>query len=156
MSKLICWKWYHYLRAKAIIYLLKINDNMDLMVFLRSSRNSENIVSSLQKQYQNFLTKHPDGRISRGSFHDMMKVKGLLVWNIQVAYSFQNDQFNLLKRRNAILGLTQKSLSVTYSACMIQTRCVPSTMCNEELNNCLEEKNIFNAIECCYPLAEAK
>ena len=27
----------------------------------------------LQKQYQNFLTKHPDGRISRGSFHDMMK-----------------------------------------------------------------------------------
>ena len=27
---------------------------------------------------------------------------------------------------------------------------------NAELNNCLEEKNIFNAIECCYHLAEAK
>ena len=139
MSKLICWKWYQNLRAMATIYLLKINDDVDLMVFLRSSRNSANIVLSLQKQYQNFLTKHPDGRISRGSFHDMMKVKGPLVWNIQVAYSFQNDQFNLLKRRNAILGLTRKSLSVTYFACMIQTRWVPS-MCNAELNNCLEEK----------------
>jgi hypothetical protein len=28
----------------------------------------------LQNQYRNFLTKHPDGRISRKSFHDMMKV----------------------------------------------------------------------------------
>ena len=110
MSKLICWKWYHYLRAKAIIYLLKINDNMDLMVFLRSSRNSENIVSSLQKQYQNFLTKHPDGRISRGSFHDMMKVKGFLVWNIQVEYSFQNDQLNLLVTKECYPGTDTEKL----------------------------------------------
>ena len=45
----------------------------------------------LQKQYQNFLTKHPDGRISRGSFHDMMKVlkwinksswSGLYIWRL--------------------------------------------------------------------------
>ena len=27
----------------------------------------------LQKQYQNFLKKHPDGQISRKSFHAMMK-----------------------------------------------------------------------------------
>ena len=26
-----------------------------------------------QKQYQNFLKKHPDGQISRKSFHSMMK-----------------------------------------------------------------------------------
>ena len=108
---------------------------------------------SLQKQYQNFLTKHPDGRISRGSFHDMMKVKGLLVWLFKL--NILSKMTNLSLRRNVILGLTQKSLSVTYSACMIQTRWVPS-MCNAELNNCLEEKNIFNAIEGCYPLAEAK
>ena len=124
MSKLISWKWYHYPRATAIIYLLKINDDIDLMVFFLKLQKKWKVCLSLQKQYQNFLTKHPDGRISRGSFHDMMKVKGPLVWNIQVAYSFQNDQFNLLKRRNAILGLTRKSLSVTYFACMIQTRCV--------------------------------
>ena len=155
MLKSIGWKWYHYLRAMAIISTLKINDDIDLMVFFLKLQKKWKVCLSLQKQYQNFLTKHPDGRISRGSFHDMMKVKGPLVWNIQVAYSFQNDQFNLLKRRNAILGLTRKSLSVTYFACMIQTRWVPS-MCNAELNNCLEEKNIFNAIECCYHLAEAK
>merc|ERR1711962_1025754 len=28
---------------------------------------------AVEKQYQNFLTKHPDGKISRKSFHDMMK-----------------------------------------------------------------------------------
>ena len=27
----------------------------------------------LQRQYQNFLKKHPDGQISRKSFHAMMK-----------------------------------------------------------------------------------
>ena len=30
-------------------------------------------ISILQKQYQNFLKKHPDGQISRKSFHAMMK-----------------------------------------------------------------------------------
>merc|ERR1711953_503069 len=37
------------------------------------ARNTAMEKDAVEKQYQNFLTKHPDGRISRGSFHDMMK-----------------------------------------------------------------------------------
>merc|ERR1711988_1695828 len=29
--------------------------------------------NKVEAQYQNFLTQHPDGRISRKSFHEMMK-----------------------------------------------------------------------------------
>merc|ERR1712066_159406 len=37
------------------------------------ARNTAMDKDSVEKQYQNFLKKHPDGRISRKSFHTMMK-----------------------------------------------------------------------------------
>merc|ERR1711872_1771 len=37
------------------------------------ARNAAMDRDNVESQYQNFLTQHPDGRISRKSFHDMMK-----------------------------------------------------------------------------------
>jgi len=37
------------------------------------ARNTAMDRDNVESQYQNFLTQHPDGRISRKSFHDMMK-----------------------------------------------------------------------------------
>merc|ERR1711963_886182 len=37
------------------------------------AKNTAMEKDAVEKQYQNFLTKHPDGRISRKSFHSMMK-----------------------------------------------------------------------------------
>jgi len=37
------------------------------------ARNTAMDRDKVESQYQNFLTRHPDGRISRKSFHDMMK-----------------------------------------------------------------------------------
>ena len=45
-------------------YLLVIANLVSLLCML---------TVSLQRQYQNFLRKHPDGQISRKSFHSMMK-----------------------------------------------------------------------------------
>jgi len=37
------------------------------------ARNTAMDKGSVEMQYQNFLSKHPDGKISRKSFHEMMK-----------------------------------------------------------------------------------
>lgn len=37
------------------------------------ARNTAMDQMAVESQYRNFLSKHPDGRISRKSFHDMMK-----------------------------------------------------------------------------------
>jgi len=37
------------------------------------ANNTAMDMDAVERQYQNFLTKHPDGKISRRSFHEMMK-----------------------------------------------------------------------------------
>ena len=50
-------------------------DAVEVRMFLgfRILTSSNNLLVILQRQYQNFLKKHPDGQISRKSFHAMMK-----------------------------------------------------------------------------------
>jgi Ca2+-binding EF-hand superfamily protein len=38
------------------------------------ARNTAMNRAAVEEQYKSFLLKHPDGRISRKSFHSMMKV----------------------------------------------------------------------------------
>ena len=48
-------------------------DAVEVRTFLGLLRTTDNLPVILQRQYQNFLKKHPDGQISRKSFHAMMK-----------------------------------------------------------------------------------
>ena len=48
-------------------------DAVEVRTFLGLLRTTDNLLVILQRQYQNFLKKHPDGQISRKSFHAMMK-----------------------------------------------------------------------------------
>ena len=48
-------------------------DAVEVRTFLGLLRITDNLLVILQRQYQNFLKKHPDGQISRKSFHAMMK-----------------------------------------------------------------------------------
>ena len=48
-------------------------DAVEVRTFLGLLRTTVNLLVILQRQYQNFLKKHPDGQISRKSFHAMMK-----------------------------------------------------------------------------------
>ena len=48
-------------------------DAVEVRTFLGLLTTTDNLPVILQRQYQNFLKKHPDGQISRKSFHAMMK-----------------------------------------------------------------------------------
>ena len=48
-------------------------DAVEVRTFLGLLTTTDNLLVILQRQYQNFLKKHPDGQISRKSFHAMMK-----------------------------------------------------------------------------------
>ena len=90
---------------------------MRMFLGFRILTSSNNLLVILQRQYQNFLKKHPDGQISRKSFHAMMKE----CYPGTDTEKLERHIFRMYDTNKVSYSHTSIELCITHSICFSRT-----------------------------------